>query len=102
MQIKKYLDHKGKEVLPPGRWIMFITIDELGSRENAVKGLGRTSLSMYLYDRDQGTLLWHDQATQEHVWNGLMGNVMMKGQAKQQACADLVFQMVLKLPKHKK
>ena len=99
---QKYLDPKGKDVLPPGRWIMFITIDELGSRENVVKGLGRATLSMYLYDRDEGTLLWHDQATREHVWNGLMGNVMSKGDAKRDACATLVFQMVMKMPKHKK
>jgi hypothetical protein len=99
---QKYYNRKAKEVPPPGRWIMIITIDELGSGENAVKGLGRASLSMYLYDRDQGTLLWHDQAIKEHVWGGLLGNVMMKGATKQQECGMLVFTMIKKLPKHPK
>ncbi|HYM78013.1 MAG TPA: hypothetical protein VE377_18705 [Candidatus Dormibacteraeota bacterium] len=99
---RKYLDHKGKEVPSPERWMMFITIDELGSRQDAIKGLGRATLSMYLYDRDQGTLLWHDQATDEHMWGGLMGNVMQKGMIKADACATLAEIMILKLPKRKR
>lgn len=97
---RKYFDRKSKEVPPPGQWIMIITIDELGSRENAVKGPGRATLSIYLYNRDQGTLLWHDQATRQ-MWGGLMGNVMNKGEIKQDACGWLVWSMIKKLPKHK-
>lgn len=96
---RKYLNSKSKEIPPPGRWIMFVTIDELGSRENAVKGLGRATMSMYLYDRDQGTLLWHDQETKEHMWGGLLGNVLQKGDVKRDACGTLVYSMVMKLPK---
>jgi len=99
---RKYLDRKGKEVPPPERWIMFITIDELGSRQNAIKGLGRAALSMYLYDREQGTLLWHDQASDEHMWGGLMGNLMDKGMIKADACATLAERMIFRLPKRKR
>lgn len=90
------------KIPPPGRWIMIITLDELGSRENALKGLGGAALSMYLYDRDNGTLLWHDQATKEHMWGGLLGNIWHKGDVKQDACATLTQSMIMKLPKHKK
>lgn len=92
---------KSKEIPPPGQWIMIITIDELGSRENSIKGPGRATLSMYLYDRDQGTLLWHDQATQQ-MWGGLLGNLMQKGEIKQDACGTSVQLMIQKLPRHKK
>ena len=98
---RKYSE-KSKDIPPPGRWIMIVTIDELGSRENAIKGLGRGSLSMYLYDRDQGTLLWRDHAVSEHMWGGLLGNVMDKGATKQMYCSTLVGEMVMKLPKRKK
>ena len=77
-----------------------VTIDELGSGHNAVKGMGKATLSMYLLDPDQGVLLWHDQTTQEHMWGGLLGNLMQKGDVKQATCGDLVFSMVKKLPKH--
>lgn len=96
---RKYFDSKSKEIPSPGRWIMVITIDELGSGHNAVKGLGKTALSMYLFDRDQGSLLWHDQAISEHTWGGLLGNVMDKGGTKEGVCGDLAFSMVMKLPK---
>jgi hypothetical protein len=82
-----------------GRWVMIITIDELGSRGDPVKGLGRAALSLYLYDRDEGTLLWHDHAAKEHMWGGVLGNVMLKGEVKQVACGGLVKNMVMKLPK---
>ncbi len=91
---RKYFDSKGKEVPPPPeRWIMFITIDELGSSQS-VKDSGRT-LSMYLYDRDQGTLLWHDQESDK--------NIIFKGKGAMymDTCATLVEWMVLKLPKRK-
>ncbi len=96
---RKYFNAKSKEIPPPGRWIMIITLDELGSGHNAVKGLGKATLSMYLFDRDQGALLWHDQKTDEHMWGGLLGNLMQKGEIKQGACGDVVFSMVMKLPK---
>ena len=99
---RKYVDGKKKEIPPPGRWIMVITLDEVGSRDNAIKGLGRASLSMYLYDRDEGTSLWHDQATTEHMWGGVLGNVLQKGLIKADTCKLLASSMVLKLPKHKK
>lgn len=98
---RKYLDSKSKEIPPPGQWIMIITVDELGSRVNAIKGLGRATLSMYLFDRDQGTLLWHDQDS-DQMWGGLMGNLMEKGLIKQQSCALVVGRMIHKMPKHKK
>lgn len=89
-----------KFLLPgPGRWLMFITLDEVGSGHNAVKGVGKATLSMYLLDRDQGTLLWHDQETDEHMWGGLLGNLMQKGDITQRACGDLVYSMLTKLPK---
>lgn len=97
---RKYLNSKSKEIPPPGRWIMVITLDALGSGHNSLKGLGKATLSMYLFDRDQGTLLWHDQATDEHMWGGLLGNLMEKGATKQKACGYLVYSMVKKLPKH--
>ncbi|MFZ0818691.1 MAG: hypothetical protein WAM91_01375 [Candidatus Acidiferrales bacterium] len=99
---QKYFNRKSEPIHPPGRWIMFLTIDEFGSRENAVKGLGGAALSMYLYDRDQGTLLWHDQTSKEHMWAGLMGNIMDKGAEKQATCANLAEKMIRKLPQHKK
>jgi hypothetical protein len=98
---RKYFDRKSNEVPPPGQWIMIITIDELGSRDNSVKGPGRATLSMYFYDRDQGTLLWHDQAT-EKMCGGLLGNLMEKGDIKQTTCGTLAYAMIMKLPKHPK
>jgi len=97
---RKYFE-KSKEIPAPGEWIMVFSIDELGSRNNSVKGPGQATLSMYLYDRDQGTMLWHDQDSTK-MWGGLLGNVMMKGQIKVQACQFLAQAMIRKLPKHKK
>lgn len=98
---RKYFDRKSRERPSPGQWIMVLTIDELGSKTNVIKGPGRASLSMYLFDRDQGTLLWHDHDS-ESAWGGLLGNVMTKGSNKQYACASAATRMVRKLPKHKK
>jgi hypothetical protein len=97
---RKY-EIKSKEIPPPGQWIMVIAIDELGSRQNMVKGPGRATLSMYLYDRDQGTLLWHDQESAQ-MWGGLMGNLISKGEVKTGYCRDLTEAMIRKMPKHKK
>lgn len=98
---RKYLDRKSKEMPPPGQWIMVITIDELGSGHNPIKGPGRASLSMYLFDRDQGALLWHDQASTK-MWSGVLDNLMRKGDIKRDACGTLAYSMIKKLPKHKK
>ncbi|HKS80041.1 MAG TPA: hypothetical protein VJR23_00920 [Candidatus Acidoferrales bacterium] len=97
---RKY-EIKSKGIPPPGQWIMVITIDELGSRQNAIKGPGRATLSMYLYDRDQGTMLWHDQMSSK-MWGGVMGNLIQKGDIKTSFCAEVTQEMILKLPKHKK
>jgi hypothetical protein len=89
------------EQVPTSRWIMIITIEEVGSRVSAVKGFGKASLSIYLYDRNQATLLWHDHA-EKNIWGGLLGNVVHKGANKAQGCAELTQSMIVKLPKHKK
>lgn len=57
------------EHAPTGQWTMILAVDKLGSRDNAVKGLAKASLSVYLYDRTQATLLWHDQA-EKNMWGG--------------------------------
>ena len=88
------------EHVPTGQWTMILVLNDLGSRDNAVKGLGKASMSIYLYDRTQATLLWHDQA-EKNMWGGLLGNVMQKGEIKQSACQDMATVMIDKLPKHK-
>jgi hypothetical protein len=97
---RKYTE-KSKEVPPPGQWIMIVAIDQLGSRDNSIKGPGRATLSMYLYDRDQGTLLWHDQGS-DRMWGGVLGNLMEKGQLKAESCGVVTYLMIMKLPKHNK
>jgi hypothetical protein len=86
---------------PTSQWIMIIAIEEVGSRVSAVKGFGKASLSIYLYDRNQATLLWHDHA-EKNIWGGLLGNVIDKGRNKQQGCTELTASMIMKLPKHQK
>lgn len=88
------------EHVPTSQWIMILALGELGSRANAIKGLGNAALSVYLYDRTQATLLWHDQSEQR-MWGGLMGNLLQKGDIKQGTCSDLASLMIYKLPKHK-
>jgi hypothetical protein len=85
----------------PGRWIMILTIDELGSRENSAKGPSRATESMYLYDRDGGILLWHDQSS-DQMWGGLLGNLMQKGEIKAEWCGIVTYSMVMKLPQRTK
>lgn len=97
---RKYFE-KSKEMPPPGQWIMVVTIDELGSRNNSIKGPGRASLSMYLFDRDQGSLLWHDSDSGK-MWGGVMGNLLQKGEMKSDECRMLTSVMIHKMPKHKK
>ena len=91
---------KSKEEPPPGRWIMIITIDELGAGPGTPKGQGRATLSMYLYDREQATLLWHDQET-EKLQGSLGESLMGKAWGEQAVCENLTNSMVLNLPKHK-
>lgn len=99
--MKRMRDTTLEQGPPTGQWAMIITIDELGSRLNAVKGLGNAALSVYLYDRNQPTLLWHDHA-EKPMWGGLLGNVMERGPVKQKTCSELVSSMMVKLPKHRK
>jgi len=89
------------EHVPTGQWTMILVLDNLGSRNNSIKGPGDAALSLYIYDRTQATLLWHDQA-EKRMWGGVLGNVMQKGEIKQGTCNDLASLMVYKLPKHKK
>jgi hypothetical protein len=89
------------EHVPTGQWTMILVLDDLGSRNNSIKGPGDASMSLYVYDRTQATLLWHDQA-EKRMWGGLLGNVMQKGEIKQETCRELASLMVFKLPKHKK
>jgi len=97
---RKYFE-KSKEVPSSGRWIMILIIDELGSRENSAKGPGRATLSKYLYDRDEGTLLWHDQSS-DQMWGELLGNLMQKGEIKAESCGIVTYSMIMKLPKRTK
>ncbi len=87
--------------VPTSRWTLILALDELGSRDNAIKGLGEASLSIYLYDRTQATLVWKDRA-EKKMWGGILGNVIEKGDLKRDTCEQLTSYMVMKLPKHKK
>jgi hypothetical protein len=90
---------KSKEEPPPGRWIMIITIDAL--EPASPKGKGSATLSMYLYDREQATLLWHDQAT-DKLQGNLGESLMGKSWGEQMVCEDLTDALVMNLPRHKK
>jgi hypothetical protein len=84
---KQERDHKLERV-PTGRWTMLIIIDALRS-----EGPVKASLSLYLYDRSQATLLWHDHDV-HHEWKEF-GDAGARW-------AQLLQSMIVKLPKRAK
>ena len=77
---------------------MIITIDQLESQTDPIRGPGVASLSLRVYDREKAILLWHDR-DEQHAWGGLLGNLFAKGSAKANNCAMMTGSMVMKLPK---
>lgn len=94
---------KGKvlEQVPTSQWIMIITIDEMPSEVGRLKSSGNASLSLYLYDRNQPKLLWHDRAEEKMSNKGLLAFTEAdNSRARKNVCAKAVGDMILKLPKH--
>jgi hypothetical protein len=82
------------------RWIMIISIDDVPTDANLIKGT--MSSSLYVYDRGDATLLWHDRV-ERRVNVGVLGNIIEpKGRIKNYEAHTMAAEMAAKLPKRKK
>jgi hypothetical protein len=85
------------------RWIMVVVLHDVTSRMNFGSS-GNAELSGYLYDREDGSLVWQGKGVGQAGQGGLIGILMkstMKGEALGKAASNLI-NAIPKRPKAKR